>query len=113
MHQLCVFQATRRVIYAVNDVVKQIRRSLPTLPPASRPTLLGSLRGTCVDPVWCKKALMFVDLEGGFSEFARVEYEGRRTCLPSSDGLSTKFWLALSHVLSLSANGRVAIPMAA
>jgi hypothetical protein len=46
MHQLCLFHATRRVVHAVNDVVKQVRRSLPTPPPASRPTLLGSLRRT-------------------------------------------------------------------
>jgi transposase-like protein len=46
VHQLCLFHATRRVVHAVNDVVKQVRRSLPTPPPASRPTLLGSLRQT-------------------------------------------------------------------
>jgi hypothetical protein len=46
MHQLCLFHATRRVVHAVNDVVKHVRRSLPTPPPASRPTLLGSLRRT-------------------------------------------------------------------
>ncbi len=46
MHQLCLFHATRRVVRAVNDVVKEVRRSLPTPPPASRPTLLGSLRRT-------------------------------------------------------------------
>ena len=46
MHQLCLFHATRRVVHAVNDVVKQVRRSLPTPPPASRPTLLGTLRRT-------------------------------------------------------------------
>jgi hypothetical protein len=33
MHQLCLFHATRRVVHAVNDIVKQVRRSLPT-PPA-------------------------------------------------------------------------------
>jgi hypothetical protein len=46
VHQLCLFHATRRVVRAVNDAVKQVRRSLPTPPPASRPTLLGSLRQT-------------------------------------------------------------------
>ena len=46
MHQLCSFHATRRVVHAVNDVVKQVRRSLPPPPPASRPTLLGTLRRT-------------------------------------------------------------------
>src|ERR1700716_2229129 len=45
-HQLCLFHATRRVVHAVNDAVKEVRRSLPTPPPASRPTLLGSLRRT-------------------------------------------------------------------
>jgi transposase-like protein len=44
MHQLCLFHATRRVVRAVSDVVKQVRRSLPTPPPASKPTLLGRLR---------------------------------------------------------------------
>jgi hypothetical protein len=46
MHQLCLFHATRRVVRAVSDVVKQVRRSLPTPPPASKPTLLGRLRDT-------------------------------------------------------------------
>jgi hypothetical protein len=46
MHQLCLFHATRRVVHAVSDVVKQVRRSLPTPPPASKPTLLGTLRRT-------------------------------------------------------------------
>jgi hypothetical protein len=45
-HQLCLFHATRRVVRAVSDVVKQVRRTLPTSPPASRPTLLGTLRQT-------------------------------------------------------------------
>ena len=30
VHQLCLFHATRRVVRAVNDIVKQVRRSLPT-----------------------------------------------------------------------------------
>jgi transposase-like protein len=46
MHQLCLFHATRRVVRAVSEVVKQVRRSLPTPPRASTPTLLGSLRRT-------------------------------------------------------------------
>jgi len=46
MHQLCLFHATRRVVRAVSEVVKQVRRSLPTPPPASKPTLLGRLRDT-------------------------------------------------------------------
>jgi hypothetical protein len=46
MHQLCLFHATRRVVRAVSDVVKQVRRALPSPPPASAPTLLGSLRRT-------------------------------------------------------------------
>jgi len=45
-HQLCFFHATRRVVRAVSDVVKQVRRALPTPPPVSAPTLLGSLRRT-------------------------------------------------------------------
>jgi len=45
-HQLCLFHATRRVVRAVSDVVKQVRRALPTPPPASKPTLLGRLRDT-------------------------------------------------------------------
>jgi hypothetical protein len=45
-HQLCLFHATRRVVRAVSDVVKQVRRALPTAPPASKPTLLGRLRDT-------------------------------------------------------------------
>lgn len=44
MHQLCLFHATRRVVRAVSDVIKQVRRTLPTPPPASAPTLLGRLR---------------------------------------------------------------------
>ena len=46
MHQLCLFHATRRVVRAVSDVIKQVRRTLPTPPPANRPTLLGRLRDT-------------------------------------------------------------------
>jgi ribosomal protein L34E len=45
-HQLCLFHATRRVVRAVSDVVKQIRRSIPTPPPASSPSLLGRFRDT-------------------------------------------------------------------
>jgi hypothetical protein len=43
-HQLCLFHATRRVVRAVSDVVKQIRRSIPTPPPASSPSMLGRFR---------------------------------------------------------------------
>jgi len=46
VHQLCLLHATRRVVRAVNDVVKQIRRSLPVPPPASLPSLLGRFRET-------------------------------------------------------------------
>jgi hypothetical protein len=46
VHQLCLFHATRRVVRAVSDVVKQIRRSIPTPPPASSPSLLGRFRDT-------------------------------------------------------------------
>jgi len=46
MHQLCLFHATRRVVRAVSEVVKQVRHALPTPPPASKPTLLGRLRET-------------------------------------------------------------------
>jgi hypothetical protein len=41
-----LFHATRRVVRAVSEVVKHIRRTLPTPPPASKPTLLGTLRRT-------------------------------------------------------------------
>jgi hypothetical protein len=46
VHQLCLFHATRRVVRALNDVVKQIRRSIPTPPPAILPRLLGRFRQT-------------------------------------------------------------------
>jgi hypothetical protein len=46
VHQLCLFHATRRVVRAVSDVVKQIRRSIPAPPPASVPSLHGRLRDT-------------------------------------------------------------------
>jgi hypothetical protein len=46
VHQLCLFHATRRVVRAVNEVVKQIRRAIPTPPPASLPSLLGRFRDT-------------------------------------------------------------------
>jgi len=45
-HQLCLFHATRRVARAVSDVVKQIRRSIPTPPPASSLSLLGRFPDT-------------------------------------------------------------------
>jgi hypothetical protein len=44
VHQLCLFHAARRVVRAVSDVVKQIRRSIPAPPPASLPSLHGRLR---------------------------------------------------------------------
>jgi hypothetical protein len=46
VHQLCLFHATRRVVRAVSDVVKQIRRSIPVPPPSSLPSLLGRFRET-------------------------------------------------------------------
>jgi len=46
VHQLCLFHATRRVVRAVNDVVKQIRRAIPMPPPTSLPSLLGRFRET-------------------------------------------------------------------
>jgi hypothetical protein len=46
VHQLCLLHATRRVVRAVNDVVKQIRRAIPMPPPASLPSLLGRFRQT-------------------------------------------------------------------
>jgi len=46
VHQLCLFHATRRVVRAVSDVVKKIRRSMPVPPPASMPSLLGRFRQT-------------------------------------------------------------------
>jgi hypothetical protein len=44
VHQLCLFHATRRVVRAVSDVVKQIRRSIPVPPPGSQASLHGRLR---------------------------------------------------------------------
>ena len=44
VHQLCLFHATRRVVRAVNDVVKQLRRPIPVPPPASQPSLHGRFR---------------------------------------------------------------------
>ncbi len=43
-HQLCLFHATRRVVEAVNDVVKHVRRTIPTPPPAKGLSLGGRLR---------------------------------------------------------------------
>jgi hypothetical protein len=45
-HQLCLFHASRRVVEAVNEVVKQLRRTIPTPPPAKGPSLHGRLRHT-------------------------------------------------------------------
>ena len=46
IHQVGVLHATRRVVRAVSEVIKHVRRALPTPPPASKPTLLGTLRRT-------------------------------------------------------------------
>jgi hypothetical protein len=46
VHQLCLLHATRRVVRAVSDVVKQIRQSIPVPPPASLPSMLGRFRET-------------------------------------------------------------------
>src|SRR5207247_10642399 len=45
-HQLCLFHATRRVVEAVNEVVKHVRRTIPTPPPLKGPSLHGRLRQT-------------------------------------------------------------------
>jgi len=45
-HQLCLFHTTRRVVEAVNDVVKHVRRTLPSPPPAKGLALGGRLRQT-------------------------------------------------------------------
>ena len=42
--QLCLFHESRRVTTAVNDVLKAVRRRLPTPPPATRATLGGRPR---------------------------------------------------------------------
>lgn len=49
-HQLCLFHATRRVVEAVNDVVKHVRRTIPTPPPAKGRSLGGRLRQTPPPP---------------------------------------------------------------
>ena len=49
-HQLCLFHATRRVVEAVNEVVKHVRRTIPTPPPAKGPSLHGRLRQTPLSP---------------------------------------------------------------
>jgi hypothetical protein len=46
VHQLCLFHATRRVVRAVCEVVKQIRRSIPAPPSAGVSSLHGRLRET-------------------------------------------------------------------
>jgi hypothetical protein len=43
-HQLCLFQATRNVVKAVNEVVKQVRKSIPVPPPSTSPSLKGRFR---------------------------------------------------------------------
>jgi hypothetical protein len=45
-HQLCLFHATRRVVEAVNEVVKRVRRAIPAPPPTTSPSLHGRLRQT-------------------------------------------------------------------
>lgn len=45
-HQLCLFHETRRVVEAVNDVLKAVRRTLPAAPSAAPPTLNGHARAT-------------------------------------------------------------------
>ena len=42
--QLCLFHATRNVVKAVNEVVKQVRRSMPVPPPSTLPSLKGRHR---------------------------------------------------------------------
>jgi transposase-like protein len=42
--QLCLFHESRRVTTAVNDVLKTVRRQVPTPPPATRATLGGRPR---------------------------------------------------------------------
>ncbi len=49
-HQLCLFHATRRVVGAVNEVVKHVRRTIPTPPPIKGPSLHGRLRQTAPTP---------------------------------------------------------------
>jgi transposase-like protein len=49
-HQLCLFHATRRVVEAVNDVVKQVRRTLPSPPPIKGLALGGPPRRTPPHP---------------------------------------------------------------
>ena len=43
-HQLCLFHETRRVTMAVGDVVKAVRKTIPTPPPAARLKLGGRKR---------------------------------------------------------------------
>jgi hypothetical protein len=43
-HQLCLFHETRRVTTAVGDVVKAVRKTIPTPPPATRLKLGGRSR---------------------------------------------------------------------
>jgi len=49
-HQLCLFHATRRVVEAVNDVVRQVRRTLPSPPPVKGFALGGPPRRTPPSP---------------------------------------------------------------
>ena len=43
-HQLCLFHATRNVVKAVNEVVKQVRKSIPVPSPSTSPSLKGRHR---------------------------------------------------------------------
>ncbi len=43
-HQLCLFHATRNVVKAVNEVVKQVRKAIPEPPPSTSPSMKGRLR---------------------------------------------------------------------
>jgi transposase len=45
-HQLCLFHETRRLTKAVQEVISQVRRDLPTAPPAARYGWGGPLRPT-------------------------------------------------------------------
>ena len=50
-HQLCLFHATRNVVKAVNEVVKQVRKSIPVPPPSTSPSLKGRLREEAPTPI--------------------------------------------------------------
>jgi len=50
VHQLCLFHATRNVVKAVNEVVKQVRKAIPIPPPSTSPSLKGRLREIAPTP---------------------------------------------------------------